>query len=341
MKDRFSRGCPPTSRARFGLYCVAAVAVGAALIVKAGLGQGALSATANSGGSTWNTPSAWDIGQVPDNLFQTFDVFVTNASTLALDISPSIISLVLSNSSAQSILISGFGNGFTFGRGRLGDNVTIQLQSGQLTGNATIDNSVINTDGNFDLSAGSISAVSGVDAATGRKFWSVPWKTQYDVHAADPVFFSPGKTVFVSSGYNVGGAMIHINGANSRALWRNKNMLNHFHSCVLIGANLYGIHGHANKTPGELRCLDARNGRVLWRERSTGLGGMTAAGGHLIILGEKGALMVGKASPDGFRASGRTQVSGGACWTAPVLANGLIFCRNGKGDVVCVDVRES
>jgi hypothetical protein len=26
-------------------------------------------------------------------------------------------------------------------------------------------------------------------------------------------------------------------------------------------------------------------------------------------------------------------------WTAPVLANGLICCRNSEGDVVCVDVR--
>jgi len=32
-------------------------------------------------------------------------------------------------------------------------------------------------------------------------------------------------------------------------------------------------------------------------------------------------------------------VLGGRCWTVPVLANGHIYCRNAKGDLVCLNVR--
>ena len=35
----------------------------------------------------------------------------------------------------------------------------------------------------------------------------------------------------------------------------------------------------------------------------------------------------------------RAQVMEGKCWTAPVLANGRIYCRNAEGLVVCIDAR--
>ena len=64
-----------------------------------------------------------------------------------------------------------------------------------------------------------------------------------------------------------------------------------------------------------------------------------AADGKLIVLGDRGELMVAPASPEGFKPAARAQVLRGTCWTVPVLANGLIWCRNSRGDVVCVDVR--
>ena len=42
---------------------------------------------------------------------------------------------------------------------------------------------------------------------------------------------------------------------------------------------------------------------------------------------------------EGFKPGARAQVLGGQCWTAPVLANGLVYCRNSRGDVAVVDLR--
>jgi hypothetical protein len=56
---------------------------------------------------------------------------------------------------------------------------------------------------------------------------------------------------------------------------------------------------------------------------------------------ERGELQVGLASPEGFKPTARAQVLGGKCWTVPVLANGRIYARNARGDVVCVDVRKN
>ena len=76
-----------------------------------------------------------------------------------------------------------------------------------------------------------------------------------------------------------------------------------------------------------------------WSEPSVGSGALMAADGKLIVLGDRGELMVAPADPEGFKPTARAQVLGGKCWTVPVLANGLIWCRNSRGDVVCVDAR--
>ncbi len=41
----------------------------------------------------------------------------------------------------------------------------------------------------------------------------------------------------------------------------------------------------------------------------------------------------------GFEPIAEAQVLTGKCWTVPVLANGLLYCRNAAGDVVCLDLR--
>jgi len=59
----------------------------------------------------------------------------------------------------------------------------------------------------------------------------------------------------------------------------------------------------------------------------------------LLVLSEKGELVLADASPDGFKPVARAQVLGGVCWTPPALANGLLYVRNAKGDLICLDLR--
>jgi hypothetical protein len=63
---------------------------------------------------------------------------------------------------------------------------------------------------------------------------------------------------------------------------------------------------------------------------------MATADGTLLILSERGELVTAPATPTEFKAATRQQVLGGRCWTVPVLAHGRIYCRNARGDLVCV-----
>lgn len=176
--------------------------------------------------------------------------------------------------------------------------------------------------------------VAAVRLQDGKELWRHPWKTDWDVNAADPII-SGGK-IFISSGYNHGGALLDMGGGQPKSVWENKAMRNHFNGCVLLGGYLYGFDGDAGRKDTGLKCLELATGTVKWSER-TGIGGVMAADNKLIVLTEKGELIVADATPDGFEPISRAQVLSSKCWTTPVLANGQIYCRNAKGDLVCLD----
>ena len=185
----------------------------------------------------------------------------------------------------------------------------------------------------------SIKELLGVNPKTGAVAWRYPWETQYEVNAADPVLAGRDR-VFVSSAYGRGCALIEIkNGRRPERLWENKNMRTHFNPCVLLNGHLFGIDGDAGSRGTGLRCIDVVSGAAKWFEGSIGSGALTAADNKLIIISDKGEVVIAEASGEKFAPLARAQVLGGKCWTAPVLANGRIFCRNSRGDLVRVDAR--
>ena len=179
-------------------------------------------------------------------------------------------------------------------------------------------------------------AYLAVNLRTGREAWRFPWVTTYGVNAGDPVV--SGDQVFVSSGYDKGAGLFTLGTGELKPVWKSKVVRNHMNPCVLFGGHLFGVDGNAGgRVP--LKCVEFATGKEKWSHAATGAGALMAANGRLIVLSEKGELSVAPASPAGFKPTASAQVLGGKSWTAPVLANGRIYCRNSRGDVVCLDVR--
>ncbi len=180
--------------------------------------------------------------------------------------------------------------------------------------------------------------LAALDPASGQLLWSHPWKTEYDVNATDPIF--TGNQVFLSTGYGTGGGLLALAGGRPKEVWANKNMHNMFNPSVLINGHLYGISGQSGKSGDSgLACVELATGKLKWLEKSLMFGAMTATTDKLIAIGEKGELVIAEVNPDKFVATSRAQVLGGRCWTTPVLADGRIYVRNAKGDMICVDVK--
>jgi acyl dehydratase len=65
--------------------------------------------------------------------------------------------------------------------------------------------------------------------------------------------------------------------------------------------------------------------------------GLISVGGKLLILTGMGQLVLAEASPAGYKELGSAQVIEGRAFTAPAFANGRVFVRNTRGDVVCLE----
>lgn len=172
----------------------------------------------------------------------------------------------------------------------------------------------------------------GLDAQSGRELWRQPWKTSYDVNAATPLII--GNQIVVSSGYGHGCGLFEVSARSVTQRWQNKNLRAQINTPVAWQGAIYGFDGDANPK-AQLVCLDLASGKVRWQERVGG-GALVLAGGKLVILSELGELVIGDATPNGFKPALREQVLGKRCWVQPTVSDGRVFCRNNNGEVAVV-----
>jgi outer membrane protein assembly factor BamB len=167
----------------------------------------------------------------------------------------------------------------------------------------------------------------------GRETWKKLWRTpQFDTNTSTPQILED--RVFITSGFDRGCALLKIGSASeSSVIWEDPAARSHSNTPILWEGHLYGFFDK------ELKCLVFETGQVKWTEPMPDAGCQILADGILLILTEKGELITAEASPDQYQEFSRTQALGGRCWTLPVLSEGRIYCRNSRGDVVCLDVR--
>lgn len=167
----------------------------------------------------------------------------------------------------------------------------------------------------------------------GSKLTTLEWNTKEDVNAATPVIVEG--CLFISSGYDRGAALIGFDEGKSQVVWENKGMRNKMATSVLWNKHLYGF------DESVLKCMDLK-GNEKWRKPRLGPGALTASDGKLIVMTSKGDLTIVKATPDRFQELSRTHLfNNGQNWTMPVLSDGLIYCRNSNGELVCQNHRLS
>ena len=167
--------------------------------------------------------------------------------------------------------------------------------------------------------------IAGYAAKDGTKLWSLPWKTHQDINVAQPLVFD-GDRVFVSSGYGVGCAMLHITKSGDawsvKELWRNTLLRLKMSSPLAYQGHIYG------QDDGFLVCLDADTGARKWKGKRYGHGQILLSGDLIVVLAENGKLALVEATPQAFREVASIQAIAGRTWNYPALARGRVYVRN-------------
>ena len=86
--------------------------------------------------------------------------------------------------------------------------------------------------------------------------------------------------------------------ARAEVVWENADaMASQYSTSIYKDGHLYGVDGRADGGSTELRCLDAKTGKTLWREPDFGTANLIYADEKLLVLEDDGTLVLAKVSP--------------------------------------------
>jgi len=165
----------------------------------------------------------------------------------------------------------------------------------------------------------------------GSVYWTHPWPPGA---IAMPLFIPPNR-IFVSASADIGATVVEVHTEGDQPVveevWKDRVMKNHFSSSVLYRGTLYGFDN------GTLKAIDPGTGEQHWAHRGLGKGSLIAADGLLIVLSDRGKLVLVEATPEEYHERSSFQALTGKSWTVPTLANGRVYLRNHE-EIVCLKV---
>ncbi len=173
-----------------------------------------------------------------------------------------------------------------------------------------------------------------LDPQNGRELWRQFWETGWDTNNTDPLVH--GGRIFLSS-FSRGCGLFSVRQDAPEVVYTNKALHIHLSPGVVIGDYLYAFNGEA-KRDTDLRCLHVPSGELKWARNDPAFGSLIRAGDRLIVLSDKGELLLAEASPADFKPLVRAKVLSGLCWTPPALANGRLYVRNARGELRCLEL---
>jgi outer membrane protein assembly factor BamB len=199
-------------------------------------------------------------------------------------------------------------------------------------------------------------SVAGIAAASGKVLWRYVWKpVKMPIGVATPVIEKD--RVFFTSFYD-GSLMLRLSNdkPDFEKLWqimgRDEKNTDALHSIistpVFDNGYIYGVDSY-----GELRCLDAKDGRRVWEDKTAVPTARWSTihfvknGDRYFLFNERGDLIIARLSPQGYEEISRAHLleptldqlrqRGGVCWSHPAYANKHIFARNDK-ELVCASL---
>jgi outer membrane protein assembly factor BamB len=175
----------------------------------------------------------------------------------------------------------------------------------------------------------------GVRRDSGEFLWGAPEATGAKRHAATPVI--DGENVLINS-HTLGMVCSKIvaNAGKfeiSRA-WANKELKINLATPVLVDGFLYSQGAHR-----DFVCVDAKTGTVKWTHPGFGdnFSATLVAGKNLLVLSDKGELVLLAADPAKYSELGRLQLCG-KTWSFPAYVDGQLYVRDARS-LACFNLR--
>ncbi len=203
--------------------------------------------------------------------------------------------------------------------------------------------------------------IAGIAAATGEVHWEVPTPpSKMPINVPGPALDDTGRFLFLSVFYD-GSRLIELgqDELTAKELWHRKGInertTDALH-CMISPPLFKGDHIYGIDSYGQMRCLDPATGDRVWEDLTAvpqgrwGTGFIVRQNDRIWMLTERGDLVIGKLSPEGYTEIDRAQLieattplkqrrEGTVLWSHPAFAGTQIFARNDR-ELVCVDLSQ-
>jgi outer membrane protein assembly factor BamB len=174
-----------------------------------------------------------------------------------------------------------------------------------------------------------------LDPATGKVLHAQRWRARYDasVNAATPLVV--GEHLFFSTTYETGALILKLRKDGADEIWSGESLMdNHYNTSIAYDGALFGIHGR-QEAGASLRCVDLKTKKVLWNQDRFGCASMARVGGQLLLLTEKGELVLADADRTAYQERARARIFDGVPVRAQIaVADGRLYARD-KGKLAC------
>jgi len=168
----------------------------------------------------------------------------------------------------------------------------------------------------------------GVSADRGELLWKLPFTTPWVQNAVTPIV--DGDTVVYSGlDHPVRAVRVVRQGAAWAAepRWESAEVSAYMSTPVLEGGRLFGL---SHKKRGQLFCLDAATGRVVWLSdgRQGENASLVAGGGSVFALTTDAELLVVAQKGDAFATTRRWRVAESPTWAHPVVTSEGVLVKD-------------
>lgn len=199
-------------------------------------------------------------------------------------------------------------------------------------------------------------SLSILETETGKLVATWQLSQGYDEHSAMPIYKEP--RLLLSGPFRSGADVIELlhttreddseSSVNLRLkfIMAIEGLSNDVASSVLVDGNVYGFDlrdlQSKSRRPsrGLFKCFDFTTGELRWKSEEPGHASPIAADGKLLILNDRGEILLVRATSESYEELGRSRIFGNEiCWTTPTLADGRLFLRS-PTRVACVLVGE-
>jgi outer membrane protein assembly factor BamB len=188
----------------------------------------------------------------------------------------------------------------------------------------------------------------GFHPAKGTVDFHFPFRAKKleSVNASNPVVV--GDTVFITESYGPGSAVLRFRPGGYEVVRqekspRDQSMSAHFMTPIYHEGFLYGSSGQSS-AEAELRAVAYESGEVKWSEPGLGRTTLLFVDGHLVVLTERGRLLLVEATPKQYRVRADATPPGPEgpllrypAWSSPVLSHGVLYLR-GKNRLAAFDL---